>query len=164
MKAPVTNSTTTSLADFWGDGPATSEREQKDEKCKSTELLNWISNVTIKRRSFRRRSRCTNLRAEALLSNTLRQARQELAVKQEEKRRKAVEFSCKISVQFSQVDHQLSYFEEESSSDSSTVSLMSYEGIDDFVESNQEKNSDPHVEACISSLDNFFSELKQIKA
>lgn len=49
-------------------------------------LLKWISDVTIKRRQIRRSTRCSNLLAEAILSNALRKAKKDLAHKQEEKR------------------------------------------------------------------------------
>lgn len=155
MKAPLHHATE-SLADFWGDGVSSDSSEKKEKQSTKTvsDLLTWISKVTIKRRKFRRQYRCSNLRAEAVLSNTLRQAKLELAEKQEEKRKKAQEFSYQLNIKLSQANsHQ------DNEMDSSDESSQTFH----IVNSDQSCKKDEHVQACISSLDNFFSELKAIK-
>lgn len=167
MKAPASHST--SLADFWDDGPTSpaEKKENQDYNSNSsanvTDLLNFISNVTIKRRKFRRRSRCSNLLAEATLSSTLRQARHELAVKQEEKRRKAQEFSYQLSIKVTQVNEYESQVESRNNyyNSQQNTYVSSSPSLQEIETENCRK--DEHVQACISSLDNFFSELKSIK-
>jgi len=128
--------------------------------------------VTIKRRKFRRRYRCSHLLAEAVLSNTLRTARKELALKQEEKRKKAHEFSYQLSIKFSnaqednsQVEDKLNNNEQHqvnfNNCDSNYLNQNNLKANE--WTSTEERGQDEQVLACISSLDNFFSELKSIK-
>jgi len=120
----------------------------------TSSLLKWISDVTIKRRQIRKKSHCSNLLAEATLSNSLKNAKKELARKQEEKRRRLQMYSYQFSIQ-----SQCSPF------DNNSWSNGSYDNENDFqLEKNSIKNEgDEDIKACLSSLDSFFNELKTIK-
>lgn len=175
MKAPV-ESSSPSLCDFWDDNSHGSSvpssptdnysSSKKRDNHSVSDLLNWISNVQIKRRKFRKRSRCSNLLAEATLSSTLRQAKIDLHFKQEEKRRKAQEFSYQINmnIQYSQVNSQNNQSETKYFERVNNQISQSYNLNNNLTENNNQcRKQDEHVQACINSLDNFFSELKSIK-
>jgi hypothetical protein len=66
---------------FYKSGSPSHVRPDPTTREQSTaELLKWISDVTIKRRSIRRSTHCSNLFAEAILSSALRKAKKELAI------------------------------------------------------------------------------------
>ncbi|ODM91985.1 hypothetical protein Ocin01_14697 [Orchesella cincta] len=127
-----------------------------------SDLLKWISDVQIKRRKFRRTTRCSNLLAEAVLSSALRKAKKDLAVKQEEKRRKAQEFSYQLTIQYSKSQEKTQYCKQETNSISNSKSYYNPSPLSN-CNRNESVSSDEEVQACLSSLDNFFSELKSIK-
>jgi len=155
---------------FWDSGKK-KKQEQANSNNNVPDLLKWISDVTIKRRKYRKRYRCSHLLAEAVLSNTLRNARQDLAMKQEEKRRKAHQFSYQLSIKFSKVQDNDSHVENlNNNNEQDKANYISYNNYSNQTspkanEYSRETNDcqDEHVQACISSLDNFFSELKSIK-
>jgi hypothetical protein len=132
----------------------------EDPKEQSTSnLLKWISDVTIKRRQIRRKTHCSNLLAEATLSNALKKAKTELARKQEEKRRRLQMYSYQFTIQCSNLT---------SDNDCNFSWKNSYVNENDFQ---LEKSShsfksegDDDVKACLSSLDSFFNELKTVKS
>jgi len=129
-----------------------------------SDLLKWISDVQIKRRKFRRTTRCSNLLAEAVLSSALRKAKKDLAVKQEEKRRKAQEFSYQLTIQYSKAQEETQYCKKEAISNNNNNSKNYYNPSPlSNCNRNELVSSDADVQACLSSLDNFFSELKSIK-
>jgi hypothetical protein len=171
---------------FWDSGRKKEEvKKQTDSSNNSNsnqshnnvpDLLKWISDVTIKRRKFRRRYRCSHLLAEAVLSNTLRNARKDLALKQEEKRRKAHEFSYKLSIKFSKVEEESQVQDFNNNEQAQPDYNNSYNHANQENQTNKlnessrmgtgrecEGQEDEQIQACMSSLDNFFSELKSIK-
>jgi len=114
------------------------------EDC-TTKLLKWIGEVTVKRRNFRRRTRCSNLFAEALLSNTLRKAQAELALKQEEKRMRLQTFYN--SGKTSQVCETKAWSKP----------------LEKGNEQNNHSNLHEEVQSHLASLDNFFDKLGSLK-
>jgi len=112
----------------------------------TSSLLKRITEATDKRRQMRKKSRCSNLLAEAVLSNVIRLAKSDLARRQEEKRRKLKTFSYHLSLS-SQV------YQSESSD---AVYLCKAQ-----AQSNQLEDQ---LKSCIQSLDSFFEGLNQIKA
>jgi len=79
------------------------------------DLLNWISDVTIKRRQIRKSTRCSNLVAEAVLSSALREAKKELACKQEDRKRKLQRFCKRFSTPAESSDNDNCTFSNETS-------------------------------------------------
>jgi len=168
MKAPPSHTFIESnesdvVDNFWESGK---EKEQTNSNSSNNipDLLKWISDATIKRRKFRRRYRCSHLLAEAVLSNSLRNARKELALKQEEKRRKAHEFSYQLSIKFSKVEED-SHKEESNNNVDNFYNSYNYKSETSPTKEMEigSEAQDEQVQACISSLDNFFSGLKSIK-
>lgn len=114
----------------------------KDEKT-TAGLMKWIADVTIKRRQIRRKFRCSNLLAEAVLTNSLREAKRELAMKQEEKRRKLQNFNYQLTM---------------------TCTQLSKASSETKMEENQsDATGDVALQNCLSSLDSFFNELNSVK-
>jgi len=158
------------IDNFWESGRKQEEQANSNNSNNIPDLLKWISDVTIKRRKFRRRYRCSHLLAEAVLSNSLRSARKELALKQEEKRRKAHEFSYQLNIKFSKVeDKDNSQVENFNNNEQEQTDYNRYNfNNGTSFKANEMKvigseGEDEQIQACISSLDNFFSELKSIK-
>jgi len=138
----------------------------KDSKPNTTELLKWISDVTIKRRIIRRRTHCSNLLADAILNNSLSKAKKELAAKQEEKRYKA-----RVFADFLMKNNPNSYSDDFGRDNNS----VQEEGDCDpqrlnYNYSHLERRSDrflsdeDDVDSCLASIDSFFDELKSVKA
>jgi len=152
-----------------GSDPTT--REQS-----TAELLKWISDVTIKRRSIRRSTHCSNLFAEAILSSALRKAKRDLASKQEEKRKKLKLFCLERvnDVEFERMEEEDSNSNDSQTDDSEnddqirvTVNSYVYSDKSKSSESSNSNDSDrtrdEEVSACLSSLESFFNELKSVK-
>jgi len=166
---------------FYKSGSPSHVRDDPSTREQSTaELLKWISDVTIKRRSIRRSTHCSNLFAEAILSSALRKAKKELASKQEEKRKKLQLFCLEridddddMESCISNNDSQKKTDENESDDDDSQVrvTINSYVYSDKSSTKGHEKSSnsnsssirDEEVSACLSSLESFFNELKSVK-
>jgi len=186
MKAPPSHAFIESnendvVDNFWDSGKKKEQEQANNSSHNVPDLLKWISDVTIKRRKFRRRYRCSHLLAEAVLSNTLRNARKDLAIKQEEKRRKAHEFSYRLNIKFSKVQEDDSNVEQFNNNNEQSQIDYNNNNNNNNSYNNYENQTSPkandcsmdmergsegqdeHVQACISSLDNFFSELKSIK-
>ncbi|CAG7723891.1 unnamed protein product [Allacma fusca] len=114
------------------------EYEMENGKGHSTAgLMKWIADVTIKRRQMRRKFRCSNLLAEAILTNSLKEAKRELALKQEDKRKKLQNFNYKLT--------------------------MTIQGASPESEENDAAMNNT-LQNCLSSLDSFFNELKSVKS
>jgi len=156
---------------FYKSGSPSHVRPDPTSSSTSTaELLKWISDVTIKRRSIRRSTHCSNLFAEAILSSALRKAKKDLASKQEEKRRKLRLF---CSERFDEIEEgimEASQTEEnEDNEDQISVTVNSYVYSSDKSRENDNESSksnssrDEEVSACLSSLESFFNELKSVK-
>ena len=145
MKAPQFSSSVTNIDELHclneSSKPITKLREET-----TSELLKWISQITDKRRRIRKKTRCSNLLAETVLSNAIRVAKSELAKKQEEKRRKLKSFTYQLKVT-SQICP---------SSERDFLCKESY--------SSSSPELDDQVKSCIASLDSFFNELNQVKA
>ena len=107
-------------------------------------LMKWIADVTIKRRQIRRKFRCSNLLAEAVLTNSLKEAKRELAIKQEEKRKKLQNFNYQLNMTYTPL--------------SQTNNSSSQDG------SNMDDSGDAVLQNCLSSLDSFFNELSSVKS
>jgi hypothetical protein len=105
-------------------------------------LMKWIADVTIKRRQIRRKYRCTNLLAEAMLTHSLREAKRELALKQEEKRKKLQNFNYQLTM--------------------TCTPLNKSEGVEQ--EGGKASAEDAALQTCLSSLDSFFNELNSVKS
>jgi len=120
----------------------------------TSSLLKRITEATDKRRQMRKKSRCSNLLAEAVLSNVIRLAKSDLARRQEEKRRKLKTFSYHLSLS-SQVYQSESSGTEYQSESSDAVYLCKAQ-----AQSNQLEDQ---LKSCIQSLDSFFEGLNQIK-
>jgi len=112
----------------------------------TSSLLKRITEATDKRRQMRKKSRCSNLLAEAVLSNVIRLAKSDLARRQEEKRRKLKTFSYHLTLS-SQV------YQNSESSDAEYL-------CEAQAQSNQLEDQ---LKSCIQSLDSFFEGLNQIK-
>lgn len=117
----------------------------KDESTSS--LLKRITQATDKRRQFRRKSRCSNLLAEAVLSNAIRLAKVDLARRQEEKRQKLKTFSYRLGITVSNPFH---------SSDSADEAFLCKANV-------ESRELEDHFKSCIDSLDSFLEGLNQIK-
>jgi len=116
----------------------------KDQKT-TAGLMKWIADVTIKRRQIRRKFRCSNLLAEAVLTNSLKEAKRELAMKQEEKRRKLQHFNYQLTM---------------------TCTPLSKTNINSSSQDqrNMDDSGDAVLQNCLSSLDSFFNELSSVKS
>lgn len=112
----------------------------------TSKLIKWISEITTKRRQFRRKTHCSNLFVEALLSNTLRNAQTDLALKQEERRRRLQTFFSTTS-QCENIDWE----RENSIGEKGTSTRTTRSELDEEVQS------------CLASLDSFFNELDSYK-
>lgn len=98
-------------------------------------LHKMIANVITKRRQIRRKLKCSNLFAEAVLSNTIRKAQDDLARKQEMKRRNLEKFKY----------------------NDLRISNSNYKYY------NQAKQEfDDEVKNCLANIDSFFDELDQV--
>jgi len=142
MKAPQYSSAVKHIGE--NEMPASLNRTSKPirkDEATTSDLLKWISQVTDKRKQIRRKTRCSNLLAESVLSNTLRAAKAQLAKKQEEKRKKLKSFTYQLKVT-SQI---IPRSEREFLCKDSTFEL------------------DDQVKSCIASLDSFFNELNRAK-
>jgi len=165
---------------FYKSGSPSHVRPDPTTREQSTaELLKWISDVTIKRRSIRRSTHCSNLFAEAILSSALRKAKKELASKQEEKRKKLKLFCLeRISddedMESENSDSQQQQTENDTDDDSqirvtvnsyvySSSSDKSSKGLESSNSSSSSTIRDEEVSACLSSLESFFNELKSVK-
>jgi hypothetical protein len=139
MKAPQFYSSVKSIDEVTSGVTKGTTRLQEET---TSELLKWISQITIRRKQIRKKTRCSNLLAEAVLSNTIRAAQTELARKQEEKRRKLKSFSYQLKI----------------------TSQLCTSSERDFLCKNSSSDLDDPVKSCIASLDSFFNELNQAKA
>jgi hypothetical protein len=155
------------------------------------DLLNWISDVTIKRRQIRKTTRCSNLVAEAILSSALRKAKKELAVKQEERMKKIKRFCRQFDATDSSeiVQNQYDSFSKSnanadhyhnnkctSTTDNSLlVSNVNSNNTWAVVDSDQNslkyscaaeygKENQEDIDSCLVSLEAFFNDLKSVKA
>jgi len=117
--------------------PITKLREET-----TSDLLKWISQITDKRRRIRKKTRCSNLFAETVLSNAIKVAKTELAKKQEEKRRKLKSFTYQLKI----------------------TSQICPSSEREFLCKDSSPELDDEVKSCIASLDSFFNELNQVKA
>ncbi|CAL8134216.1 unnamed protein product [Orchesella dallaii] len=156
MKAPPSHA----FVDHDDHRQANSDPTKKEQNV--SDLLKWISDVQIKRRKFRKTTRCSNLLAEAVLSSALRKAKKDLAIKQEEKRRKAQEFSYHLTIQYSKAQEETQYCKQEAISINNSKNYYNSSPLSN-CNRNESVSSDADVQACLSSLDTFFSELKSIK-
>jgi len=111
----------------------------------TSKLIKWIAEITTKRRQFRRKTHCSNLFVEALLSNTLRNAQTDLALKQEERRRRLQTFFSTTST-CENIDWERENSIGEKASTRTTRSEL-----------------DEEVQSCLASLDSFFNELDSYK-
>ncbi len=118
----------------------TSKVIRRDEATTS-DLLKWISQVTDKRKQIRRKTRCSNLLAESVLSNTLRAAKAQLAKKQEEKRKKLKSFTYQLKV----------------------TSQIIPRAEREFLCKDSAFELDDQVKSCLASLDSFFNDLNRAK-
>jgi len=125
----------------------------------TSNLLKWISDITIKRRQIRRKTHCSNLLAEATLSNALKKAKLELVRKQEEKRRRLQMYSYQFTIQCSKAN---SPFDNDSWGDSDCGNENDFQ-LEKSSNTFYKCEADEDVKACLSSLDSFFNELKTIK-
>jgi len=142
MKAPQFSSTVTDVSFM-----CEVSKPNPILKAESTStLLKRITQATDKRRVFRKKSRCSNLRAEALLSNLIRMAKSDLARRQEEKRQKLKRFT-----------YQLSVTSQDFSSESTDAEFLCKAQV-------QSNDLDDQLKSCIASLDSFFESLNRIRA
>jgi len=142
MKAPqlcpIAKSDTETSLNYTKDKSISKSKEEGTSK-----LLKWIAEVTFKRRQIRRKFHCSNLRAEALLSRTLLIAKDDLASRQEAKRRRLQNFfnSPQISQQ------KCEFFTQDKP-------LRENNGV-----KTSRSELDEEVQSCLASLDSFFEEL-----
>jgi len=97
MKAPQFPAGITGVPFLSKDSKPISKILSKKAPSTST-LLKQITEATNKRRAFRKKTHCSDLRAEAILSNVIRMAKSNLARRQEEKRLKVRSFSYQLSI------------------------------------------------------------------
>jgi hypothetical protein len=117
----------------------------------TSKLLKWITEITLKRRQYRRKSHCSNLFVEALLSNTLRNAQSELALKREEKKLRLQKFYSENLV---------------NSTKSENVNVnweKPLPGGETFTRTARSELNE-EVQSCLASLDSFFNELDSCKS
>jgi len=107
-------------------------------------LHKLIANVATKRRQIRRKLKCSNLFVEAVLSNTIRKAELDLALKQEIKRRNLQKFSRQMNI--------------------GNNYNFKYSSSYDYDKSSGDENAnDDEIKSCLANIDTFFEELKQVK-
>jgi len=103
-------------------------------------LHKLIASVTTKRRQIRRKLKCSNLFVEAVLSNTIRRAELDLAMKQEIKRRNLQKFS-----------------------NQNNLGSWKYPSNYNYENSSKNVEYDEEVKSCLINIDTFFNDLNQVK-
>jgi len=157
MKAPHFSSSVKDLHDLSSVSDKStniSKTKQLSEETTSN-LLKWISQLTDKRRQFRKKYRCSNLLAETVLSNALKTVKRDLNKKQEEKRHKLKQFSYQLTVHTTPL-----------ASPPAGIYKSNEPASRDFLckePSPCAAEIDDAVKSSIQSLDKFFNGLSQVK-
>jgi len=128
-----------------------SETWSTQEKLDTPGLHKLIASVSFKRRQIRRRLKCSNLFVEAVLSNTIRKAEQDLAMKQEMKRRNLQKFRKQLRLEAD--FNEMSY---------TSNSKSNYYDIT-CNENDKDSEWDEEIKDCLANIDQFFEDLKQVK-
>jgi len=146
MKAPV-------IPNYFQDHQGRNSESEgwiTQEKLDTPGLHKLIASVSFKRRQIRRRLKCSNLFVEAVLSNTIRKAERDLALKQEIKRRNLQKFQDQLK---------LGLCSNVSSSYNSNHSFYN-----ESNDNEKEDDWDEELKECLANIDQFFDDLKQVKA